>query len=892
MVRLKRGMKRNGFDIYFEESDMHKHSWKVEAVEYLIECFCMLFLIYGCVYGLFATCEVSAVQGTTLFVSAVIVLVTFGVLSYEKNRFYLIGYFVICMVLLLLYNGVILHGARYFAAYYAKKMNIYFGLNLMVSIIKSQEVYSPELYISFFQIFLIWVITFLVGIVRKIYKKSLLALISPVLIFSLIFIVGLIPAPQFLFTFLIGFLPLSLSCKGKDTTVRIHAKLTTLASTGVLVLMFFCFLPRTAVNKNIPQIISMREDIQNTKESSMIETLKYYLSDFKGNSNGIFIGGYSGKTNGVLGEKDSITYDGKTDFVLTTDLRDFDYERYDIYLRSYVGDNYRDRGWKGLDKEQQEAYSQLTKKYDYNFESLLTDAFQLKNSFDYNGFDETYMYYGNYKIEKKRVGRKCMLLPYGLKESVKSRKGMLYTEHSDKKRVYTEVGTKLALFPFDTHNSTGFDMETVASVAPALMSRYDEPDDESFPELVGDDKLNFIIESAKDTGSEENHKKLEQHAKRETSYRRFVYDTYTKVPEGVAPRLREVVKKIPDTSDGMLKGHNPYESGFIDYYNCDQIEYLIYQCTRFVIGNAEYSLSPGKTPENKDFVDYFLFENKKGYCTHFATAAAIYLRLAGVPARYVEGYKIPSTEVKQVQKRTKLDGKDAYRVRVTDEKAHAWVEVYLNGVGWIPIEFTPGIGRIGAFKQKVETKQTASPSPSVSLSLKPSHSKEQVTKHPDLPSEQMSVKGHGSKGDVKDLRRAIRVILKILLVAFALFAITVLRWCLIHNMKRRRESGQKNNDKAKFYYHEVDKISKLLFKKEIKKEQKNWILELTILFKELSKEELEQFITIVEKATFGSGQISDYECTKCVTLYQKVRKQLYLSNNIVKKLYYYAWKVL
>ncbi|MDE5564872.1 MAG: transglutaminase-like domain-containing protein, partial [Oscillospiraceae bacterium] len=49
---------------------------------------------------------------------------------------------------------------------------------------------------------------------------------------------------------------------------------------------------------------------------------------------------------------------------------------------------------------------------------------------------------------------------------------------------------------------------------------------------------------------------------------------------------------------------------------------------------VSYSLSPGKTPQSRDFVSYFLLENKKGYCTHYATAAVLLTRMAGIPARY------------------------------------------------------------------------------------------------------------------------------------------------------------------------------------------------------------------------------------------------------------------
>ncbi len=90
-----------------------------------------------------------------------------------------------------------------------------------------------------------------------------------------------------------------------------------------------------------------------------------------------------------------------------------------------------------------------------------------------------------------------------------------------------------------------------------------------------------------------------------------------------------------------------------------------------------YTLKPGKTPENRDFTDYFLFESKAGYCTSFATAMAVLGRCIGVPTRYVEGFVVKGSD--------KL--KDDI-CEVKNSQAHAWAEAYIEGVGWIPFEAT------------------------------------------------------------------------------------------------------------------------------------------------------------------------------------------------------------
>lgn len=99
--------------------------------------------------------------------------------------------------------------------------------------------------------------------------------------------------------------------------------------------------------------------------------------------------------------------------------------------------------------------------------------------------------------------------------------------------------------------------------------------------------------------------------------------------------------------------------------------------------NATYDLRTPRTPSEEDFVTYFLEESHRGYCVHFASAATLLLRTQGIPARYVSGYvtTIPSSSLDQNTRE--------YTTRVVDSNAHAWVEIYLYGYGWYPVEVTP-----------------------------------------------------------------------------------------------------------------------------------------------------------------------------------------------------------
>lgn len=96
-----------------------------------------------------------------------------------------------------------------------------------------------------------------------------------------------------------------------------------------------------------------------------------------------------------------------------------------------------------------------------------------------------------------------------------------------------------------------------------------------------------------------------------------------------------------------------------------------------------YSLEVPASPSGRDFVDYFLFDLQRGYCTYYATAMAVMLRELGIPTRLVEGFAVPSS----AQYTEGADGLRSYSV--LNSMAHAWVEAYFPGYGWITFEPTP-----------------------------------------------------------------------------------------------------------------------------------------------------------------------------------------------------------
>ena len=175
------------------------------------------------------------------------------------------------------------------------------------------------------------------------------------------------------------------------------------------------------------------------------------------------------------------------------------------------------------------------------------------------------------------------------------------------------------------------------------------------------------------------------------AYSDFVYRYYTQLPAGLENFL-----------DQFRLEHGLDPTGY-----SDPIAAMEEGLHRLYDQGYTYTLSPQSPPEGEDFVTWFLTEGREGYCVHFATAAVALFRSAGIPARYAEGYAVPS-------------GYDGLWVDVPDYNAHAWVEVYTGGTGWLPVEVTPaGPEAPAAYLNAQYPTTEASPTPEPAASPTP-----------------------------------------------------------------------------------------------------------------------------------------------------------------------------
>jgi transglutaminase-like putative cysteine protease len=141
-----------------------------------------------------------------------------------------------------------------------------------------------------------------------------------------------------------------------------------------------------------------------------------------------------------------------------------------------------------------------------------------------------------------------------------------------------------------------------------------------------------------------------------TDYPDWVKARYLQMPSGFSPRVIDLARQIAGDEK------TPYDKAIA--------------ITQYLRRTITYSISIPQPPRNQDPLEWFLFDERAGFCNYYASAEVMMLRSLGVPARLVVGYAEGTWDEKQ----------GAYVVRGKD--SHAWPEVYFPQLGWIPFEPT------------------------------------------------------------------------------------------------------------------------------------------------------------------------------------------------------------
>jgi len=169
-----------------------------------------------------------------------------------------------------------------------------------------------------------------------------------------------------------------------------------------------------------------------------------------------------------------------------------------------------------------------------------------------------------------------------------------------------------------------------------------------------------------------------------TVYPSDIISTYLQLPDNLPVRVRGLANRI------TAGATTPYDKAV--------------RLQTYLRLTYPYRLDVPPPPRGQDVVDYFLFDAPGGFCSYYASAMAVMLRLEGVPARVVTGFATGDYDY----------ARGAYRVPA--DAAHAWVEVYFPGYGWV--EFEPTAAQ-SEFEYALETGPVpiASAKPLVELKI-------------------------------------------------------------------------------------------------------------------------------------------------------------------------------
>lgn len=366
-------------------------------------------------------------------------------------------------------------------------------------------------------------------------------------------------------------------------------------------------------------------------------------------------------------------------------------------------------------------------------------------------------------------------------------------------------------------------------------------------------------------------------------------DNLTEAEELYKKYIEKYYLSYPDTDD--LKNLYDNFGASIPKYDGTNL-YEITMCIREILhNNADYSLKPGKTPSGKDLVWYMLNENHKGYCSHFASSAVILARMAGIPARYAEGYVIIPSDFNEDTKQ--LNG---YKIPVHDSRSHAWAEFYVDGFGWAPFEFTPGYdtGIISAESERsTETdnaSQTSGPQSEAqqttieSVTAQPETSivTKEVNEATDSSKTTAKIEDHGkSDSKISSFLKTAAIILNIILVLIILF---FTRHIVVVSVRERKLNEGSNNEKLINYY----RYFITLLKAYGISDSNMFPLEFAEYAEEnasgiCSKGEITELIKLVEKASFSNESVSDSELSKSAAFIHNTAVAVYNSKSRLEK---------
>lgn len=354
--------------------------------------------------------------------------------------------------------------------------------------------------------------------------------------------------------------------------------------------------------------------------------------------------GLFGQSPGRVSNK-APKYDGKEVLSVTTNR----FPAGNVYLRGYVGDTYRNGNW--TNRSQMEFEDAISSQLAYA--NKVKAGSYVQNLFYQSQLSSLVSYRSEYQIHYTDTKEDYAYLPY-----------MADLEHVSK--------DGRTMSPLLTEADAMIYREGAESLYVDVISPYD------------------LLKEAQKGGDYAENKAIEN------CYSSYL-SQYLRIPGGLT-RLGSLGNELRQQLNQNYK--NYYAIGSLvaakEIYAACLVRDELFR-------RASYSLELDRLPFGEDVVEYFLFDSGKGFCEHYASAGVLLLRQMGIPARYVSGYVIRPEDF--IRKDSTGNGVNVeYTAVVKDDAAHAWVEVFIEHVGWVPVEMTEGSDYEMSGSEKYDTE--------------------------------------------------------------------------------------------------------------------------------------------------------------------------------------------
>ncbi len=369
----------------------------------------------------------------------------------------------------------------------------------------------------------------------------------------------------------------------------------------------------------------------------------------------------------------------------------------------------------------------------------------------------------------------------------------------------------------------------------------------SFANVETDKKPELLTAASWVSGSD--NEEQSEYLKKENVYRAFVKDTYLDIDEKTKSEIDEV---------------------FFKDFETDKEDVGVYTITTRIRSIlklvATYTPSPVE-PEDKDFIGWFLASYRKGNSAYFATTAVMAYRAAGIPARYAEGYYVSDTDVEN------LNMTDKNSVSLSGKNAHAWVEIYRDGMGWVSIEVTPGF-----YVESAEDMEVIDISKDAELAGGGKNGSEQYTGSLSMYSPEKATRPEDR------MSSSLRITLILICLLTIAAMIMYIRYLVLIYLKNKRIYAESTDDTANYMMMyicaalaadgvEANPDNAVALKRDILKK-----------YPVFTKYEIDRVTSLISRSSYGGARLREHELRTIRIFIEKLSAQVYQGKSFFRKI--------